>query len=817
MKQVLRFLALLPAFILFNIQTSKASHVPGANITYECVGLNQYLVTLTLFEDCGTAFQSSGALTVNASNSCGFGNQSVSLTNILYQQEVSQLCPAQIGQSECSGGSLPGYYMHQWQGIMTLPGACNAWTFWYALCCRNTSTNITSASSYDIYVETVMNSVTDICNNSAVFNAQPIPYVCINQAVSYNMGATDIDGDSLVYSFIPARDAATTNLPYAAGYSFSAPIAGAVIDPQTGLITFTPTIIGNFVFAVLVEEYDTSGNIVGSIIQDFQIQVINCSNIVPETPVGGMSNFSGAANQTGPTSIEVCEGDFFCFDLVFTDDDATQILNVTSNIASVLPTATISQSGTNPVTVNICYTSQPGDPSFASIAFTVQDNACPIAAFSGMNVDISVLNNCCMMPLVSQVNETCAGNDASILAIGQGAGPWDFEWANTIDTSIVLLSQTDVDSSAFNNLSAGTYLVAVTDTAGCTRWVTVNIVMNGSTSFSSALTMETCSGFANGAIAVTPATGTSPYTVIFSDASGPLQTNNNVTTTVNLNNLAAGSYTIEITDAAGCSFDSTVVITSGATVIANGNIIPETCFEYDDASINGSAAGGTGPYSYVLTGPVNGTSSTGVFTGLSAGTYTMLASDVNGCSDTTVFTVINTPEVTAGIFSSVTTGVPPLSVDFTNLSQNATDYVWNFGDGNTSTLTNPNNVYLQDSVYTVMLIASNGPCVDTAYLTITTLISSLSMPNVFSPNGDGTNDIFTGYIYMNISEFECVIYNRWGMEIRTVTNLTTGWDGKDEGGKMCSDGVYLYIVKAKGLDGKEYDIQGHVTLLTKKN
>ena len=106
---------LLIAILFLSCQVS-ALHVPGGNITYQCIGPNTYVVTLTLFEDCGTAFETNSPEPISISNSCGFpGLTTASLPNIVFQQEVSQLCISNLPLSECSGGSLPGVWMHIWQ------------------------------------------------------------------------------------------------------------------------------------------------------------------------------------------------------------------------------------------------------------------------------------------------------------------------------------------------------------------------------------------------------------------------------------------------------------------------------------------------------------------------------------------------------------------------------------------------------------------------------------------------------------------------------------------------------------------------------
>jgi len=98
--------------------------------------------------------------------------------------------------------------------------------------------------------------------------------------------------------------------------------------------------------------------------------------------------------------------------------------------------------------------------------------------------------------------------------------------------------------------------------------------------------------------------------------------------------------------------------------------------------------------------------------------------------------------------------------------------------------------------------------------------SKLEMPNAFSPNNDGINDKYQAKsTYQNIVEFRGMIFNRWGQCLYTWTdwtNLDKGWDGTYKG-KPVKDGVYFVRVRAKGGDGKEYDIRRDVNLLRKHN
>ena len=192
--------------ILFSSYSLFASHVPGGNISYECIGPNTYVVTLTVLEDCGTAFISNAPESINVSNSCGLTfPTSISLPIVTYQQEISQVCSQQISQTECNGGAFPGVYMHRWSDTITLSATCDSWIFSFDDCCRNASQNLTGTGS-DYYFETVLNSSTSPCNNSPNLVSSPIPYVCINQTVNYNLGIFEPDGDSLIYSLVSALD-----------------------------------------------------------------------------------------------------------------------------------------------------------------------------------------------------------------------------------------------------------------------------------------------------------------------------------------------------------------------------------------------------------------------------------------------------------------------------------------------------------------------------------------------------------------------------------------------------------------------------------
>lgn len=109
--------------------------------------------------------------------------------------------------------------------------------------------------------------------------------------------------------------------------------------------------------------------------------------------------------------------------------------------------------------------------------------------------------------------------------------------------------------------------------------------------------------------------------------------------------------------------------------------------------------------------------------------------------------------------------------------------------------------------YTEEYWAERGP------LRVSISESQLEMPNAFSPNGDGINDIYKAKSnYQSIVEFHAYIFNRWGQKLYEWNDPAGGWDGKYKG-KDVAQGVYFVLVKARGADGREFNIKRDVNLL----
>lgn len=237
------------------------------------------------------------------------------------------------------------------------------------------------------------------------------------------------------------------------------------------------------------------------------------------------------------------------------------------------------------------------------------------------------------------------------------------------------------------------------------------------------------------------------------------------------------------------------------------------CIGVEDGAIVINATG-TGTLQYSIDNGSNFQSSN-IFTGLPAGTYDVVVQDITGNTNQQVI-LIYQKSILASFTPDVSAGPAELTVNFTNTSAGATDYAWNLdGMMMNSTMTHPVFTYEIPGTYPVTLIASDNNCLDTAYDTIRVSGASeiLDIPNVFSPNSDGINDVF--FIpSIGIEVMEVFVFNRYGEIVYEWYGRNGFWDGYTyPAGQPVPDGTYFYQVKATGFDQTEYFKNGILTLL----
>ncbi len=183
-------------------------------------------------------------------------------------------------------------------------------------------------------------------------------------------------------------------------------------------------------------------------------------------------------------------------------------------------------------------------------------------------------------------------------------------------------------------------------------------------------------------------------------------------------------------------------------------------------------------------------------------TYTCTVTNAIGCTDVDIATVTISP-LPVALFSYLPTVIfADSSYYFTDLSTGGvSSWLWNFGDGNTSTLQNPSHSYPVGGTYRVCVITtSNAGCIDTACSDVIVLPRNVEAPNVFTPNGDATNDLL---IFKNLEFYPNTalqVYDRWGALVYENGNYLNDWNGKKNGsGADCVDGTYYYILSGVNL------------------
>ncbi|NQX99221.1 MAG: gliding motility-associated C-terminal domain-containing protein, partial [Flavobacteriales bacterium] len=249
----------------------------------------------------------------------------------------------------------------------------------------------------------------------------------------------------------------------------------------------------------------------------------------------------------------------------------------------------------------------------------------------------------------------------------------------------------------------------------------------------------------------------------------------------------------------------TITITPQNTILPNTQS-PICLGDTLNLSATASGAGIITWYSDIAGTNIIGTGSIFIDIPSTTGTYTYYVNEAGQCPSEMDSIVVIIQEVTAIINATPITGQTPLNVFFGNGSSSGIgiSYNWDFGTEDTSNLYTPSYTYNDEGIYTIILIVTDGLCFASDTITIETLNqSSILIPNIFTPNGDGLNDIFT-VKGVNLKSVNGEIYNRWGQLMFSWKHLKGYWNGRTLAGAEAPDGTYFYIINAEGFDGEVY-------------
>ncbi len=295
--------------------TTRAAHIIGGEITYECLGGDQYRFTMRIYRDCasgGAQFDGPGA-SIDAASITIFRGSAEYDRLYLGAPTVTSIEP------NLDNPCLifpPGICVEEGVYVFTetLPASNQTYTVTYQRCCRNNTISnlIEPGTSGATYTVEVSPDAQNSCNNSPTFNNFPPIVICAGNPIDFDHSASDPEGDQLVYelctpflgggtagtdpgsgpnaAFLPNGVAPDPDSapPYdpvnfvVPAYSASSPMAGdpvVTINPNTGLITGVPTTVGQFVVGVCVKEF-RNGVLLSTVRRDFQFNVTSCTPTV---------------------------------------------------------------------------------------------------------------------------------------------------------------------------------------------------------------------------------------------------------------------------------------------------------------------------------------------------------------------------------------------------------------------------------------------------------------------------------------------------------------------------------------------------------
>jgi gliding motility-associated-like protein len=736
-------------------QNGWTRHIIGGDLQYECVGDGLYRITMKIYRDCrqqdeiAAPFDGDGDGTTGAFISVYRGNRSFQL--------IASFATPLRSQSSIDPPDYPclippdnlcveeGIYRFEFQ-IPDWP-ASESYYFVYQRCCRNntisnivTPGNVGATYAIEITPEAQAN-----CNNSPRFNSFPPTVVCVGADIAFDHSARDVEGDSLVYSFcFPLKggglrglgnngigandcDGIRPNPPcappfspvsFGGGYSAQSPMAGdplVTINRQTGLISGSPQIIGQFVVGVCVEEY-RAGVLLSETKRDFQFNVADCD------PTVLAKVKSDAQLGSKEYVINSCGNNTIKFENESILEQYIDTYRWDFDIGGTNTTA-------NTRDAEITF---PGIGTYRGVMMVNPGLDCGDTAEIFVNLYPSITADFEFAYDTCRAGPTVFKDKSATGADRIESWNWEFGEGGT----------SDAINPTYVYPIPGLHMVSltVTDNNECEDTRTYPLPYYPVPAL----------------IVVEPSSflGCSPGNIFFNNLSAPIDS----------------TYTIEWDFGDG-----------------NSSFALSPLHSFVDPGIFN--------VSVSITSPI------GCFTSASYPNW---------------IEVRESPTADFSYFPEIPSNFNP-NVDFTNLSSNYIKQQWIFGAVGRSLERDPSFTFPDTGTYDVSLIAihENG-CTDTTTQTLDVLPRvTYHMPNAFTPNGDGKNDLFFGQGYTaGMTDFEMTIWSRWGELLYLSEDPEQGWDGsKQNSGDVLPVGVYVYQVRYTDPRGEPHHLKGFATLV----
>ncbi len=682
-------------------------------------------------------------------------------------------------QTICSSGSA----------TLTTSGATNyTWS---------PNTAISSTTGNSVTANPIATTVYTLDGDNGVCPALPVtftisviatPTLSINSATICASGTTTLTAmGASNYTWTPATSLSsgtgsivTSNPSGTTIYTINGSVASCSATPVTATVTVLP----NPVISVNSGSICASGSI-----------TLTASGAANYTwsPSATLSSSTGISVTASPTTVTV-------YTITGSNGScpvtpATATVTIVSNPVITVNSSTIcSSNSTNLIatgTTSYSWSPNTGLSSTTGNTVTANPSSTIVYTLTGSNgaciaTPVTATVTVIQLPNLSVSSTSLCASGSAILTVS-GAG--SYNWAPSID------------------LSAATGSIVVATPMSTTIYTVTGFINTCSVTATSTLTVipVQSAGFNYPSAHYCQASFSNPLPVITGVSGGSfsvLPSGLSVNTTNGLINLASSTqntYTVSYTTGGVCgetqSFVLSVNTTPSITVSSHSVCEGEAAL----LTATPSLAGGT--YHWLP-----GNQSTSVISVSPATTSTYVVTyTLNNCSvfETTIVNVSPKPVASVNPSStSITEGDDVLLV-----ATGGSNYVWNNGNTNESIHVQPK----ETTDYCVDVTNTSG-CKNSVCVTIQVdKESTLYLPNVFTPNGDGLNDLFK-IPNTNITEFNIKIFNRWGELLFESNAIDTGWDGTYKG-KAVTDGVYVYTLTATGTNKVNYEKRGHVTVL----
>lgn len=707
------FIVLVTIIIPLN---SNANHLVGGTMSYECLGGNNYVIKLTIYRDCSSSTQ----FDINAP--IGIFNQNGGM-EFLHLVPSSIITTVPIILNNPCLVSPPNVCVEKcvYELTTTLPPIAGGYNIVYQRCCRNiNAVNIITpgdmGSTYTIHIPETNLAV---CNNSPTFNNPPPTIMCTGYKFEYDLSATDIDGDSLYYTFgnpinggssldpapNPPSSAPFNNIPWSTGYNTNFQIdanPAFTIDPQTGFLSGTPTTSGFYTFCIVIKEY-RNGVFINEINRDFLLTITNCAT-------NTVADFSDQFNNAGQTKF--CEGTM----VNFTDNSLNTseyywdfgVPNTTSDTSNLQnPIFTYPDTGT----YNVMLIANP-------------NYFCADTIFYNFVISPSI------NPSFAIPNPQCLpGNLFNLQALGTFDNnpiiDWDFGNLATPNNASGSSAQV-----SFNDIGTHTINLVI-QSFGCidSFSTTIDIYPFPTADFPAQTIF--CDGldiqFNNNS---TDATG---YFWDFGD------TNSSNLITPLHNYADSGTYNVMmVANQQNICYDTTYKTFNvypplvGTFTHPNDQCLPSNNFKLEATGNFNSGAIINWDFGS-LGNPQTATTQQTQVSFLDTGFYPVHLTIQNyGCNSSYYDTINVFPIPKPSFTLEADTGCQPFRVTFydSSFAWTPLSYLWDFGDGTTSTQQIPTHTYLNPGVFDINLtVSTDSGCIDTNTLSLPKLITVNPKPN----------------------------------------------------------------------------------------